>query len=792
MFLGFILIVLLVCAGCNKIETESLGEKTTDISVWVVDWDLERGLQEISSISTSFNSVQYFAAYFDKDEKLFLPENLKELLKMPGDELEKHGLKNTYLTIVNDIVLDEGKSLQKNSKLIEDIMADEKKRSKHMQDLIDLINSSSCTGLVLDYEKIPYETWDKYAVFIGELGSKLKKEGKQLRVVLEPGCPIDSIKLPRELEYIMMVYNLYGARTAPGPKADKKMINNLCDKMNRNFDNIRIAFASGGFDWPEKGDAMAVTQLEAEVLLLKSGSDKKRYKDSEAVYFNYTDGNGVKHIVCYADTQTLLYWIKTAQEKGISRFALWRLGGNTFDTLSNVKDYIASIVTLANGANDHDIDSADEGRKSDVVCGIVTGRNILSLTFNGLPDEQVTEKILNELDALNIKATFFISGIKAAEEQEAARMIVERGHELGNSTLSGADLTLVSYSEKIRQISKSHDAIAKFIGTESKYLRPGHGTVDDEVRLAAASCGYDNIITYSVNPQDWDSKTPEEIARLISDKKKKGGIIILNADKNPRIYEAIPLIYESLKAKGYELVPLWQLIEIYEKRKENRYIQDPDAVKVDPDYKNIKYRIIEEGPPAERDRVAITFDDWGSDDTIDGLLDVLDKYKVKATFFLRAKGVESNPNLALAISERGHEIANHTYSHIDFDLMTPMEIQEDVVKAHNVITKAINKEPSRYLRPPRGVITEKSAKALAACGYSDIIMYSTTAYDWKEETTAEDISNHMINNVFDGAILLLHMLDNINTTKALPTIIEGLQAKGYTFVTVDEMLNNKR
>lgn len=785
--LSVILSMLLLCSGCQK-NTVSPAVKNPDISPWVVDWDLKRGLDEIKSVPDAFKSVQIFGAYFDKDEKLFVPENLKELINKPIDELNKQGLKNIYITVVNDIVLEEGKSLEKDSKLIEDIIKDEKKRKAHIEELVNLAESGEFKGLTLDYEKIPLEVFDEYAAFIDELGSRLKKNGKNLRIVLEPSSPIDSVKLPRQYEYTMMAYNLYDTNTVPGPKADKKMIASLSDKMNKNFDNVRIAFSLGGFDWPEKGESTMVTQLEAEELLSKTGSLKKRYNDSEAVYFNYTDKDGIKHTVCYADGQTLLFWTKVALDKGISNFDIWRLGGNSIDTLSAIKDYAASEITMESSVKEVYPETNNELTKSNVVPSVLTGRKILSLTFNGLPDEEETGKILDELDALNIKATFFISGVKAAEEQEAARMIVERGHELGNSTLSGADLTKIDYDEKVREISKSHDAILKYTGIEPKYLRPGYGALNEEVCLAAASCGYEDIVTYSVNPQDWNSKTPEEVAKLVIDKKKRGGIIILNADKNPLVHEAIPLIYEGLKEKGYELVPLWQLIEINNDNKQNQYVPGSGDVKVDTEYKNTQYRIFEEGP-AGKMQVALTFDDWGSDDTIDGLLDILDKYKVKATFFLRAKGVESNPSLALAISERGHEIANHTYSHTDLDLMTPMEVQEDIVKAHDVIASAINKEPARYMRPPRGVYNPKVAEAVAACGYRDIIMYSSTAYDWDPTTTAQDISSHMLNSAFDGDILLLHMLDNINTTKALPAIIEGLQAKGYNLVTVGEMLN---
>ena len=780
-------VIFILCSGCGTGGTsmQKSNGKSYDISAWITDWDFKEGLTETQSVSVPFNSIQMFAVYFDRNGELFIPQNVKKILKESQKELENQKLYNVSLTVVNDTVSDKGESIQKKDQnLVKKIITDERVQKENIDKLTDLIKGSHFEGLTLDYEKIPYENWNGYASYIDKLGNTLKKQGKTLKIVLEPESPVDSVKLPKKYEYIIMAYNLYGPGTSHGPKADKKFIENLCDKMNRNFDNKEVAFSLGGFDWSQSGNVTAVTEAQAEKLLSKSGSQKKRYEESKAVYFSYKDNNDKEHTVCYADKETLLFWIDAAKKKGITSFALWRLGGNDISTLSDINKYVTSGTSLDSISN-----AADKSKgKSDVISGVVTGKKILSLTFNGLPDEKKTKEILDELDKLNIKATFFISGIKAGEESEAARMIVQRGHEIGDNTLTGIDLTKVNYNEKVRQIGKSRDAIIKFSGAEPKYLRPGHAAVNDEVCSASYDCGYDDIITYNINPNDYDGKSPEKIAQFVSSKKKKGGIVILDADKNQHIAETISLIYKSLKVKGYSFVPLSQLVEIYKYRKENQFVPRTDVIKVDPDYKNTEYKITEKGTSGKK-QVALTFDDWGSDDTLDCLLDILDKYNVKATFFLRANGVERNPSLALAISEKGHEIGNHTYSHTDFDKMTPLQLQEDIVKAHYIIAKAINKEPKIYLRPPRGGVDAKTAQAVAACGYKNIIIYNVDPNDWDRTKSASYISKYVLESTTDGSIILLHMLDNLNTEKALPSIIEGLKAKGYNFVTVSKMLN---
>ena len=425
--------------------------------------------------------------------------------------------------------------------------------------------------------------------------------------------------------------------------------------------------------------------------------------------------------------------------------------------------------------------------KSKVISSVLTDEKVLSLTFQGMGNEESLNKLLDELDKYNIKATFFVSGIKVAEEPELANLIVNRGHELGNLTLYAGDLTELSYEEKVRQIKRSHDVIKKYTNVDIKYLRAGNGAIDEEVKVAAANCDYENIISYSVNPQDWKGKSVDEIVDIINKNAHRGSILTLSADKNLDAYKSIKSIVESLNERNFKFVPLDKLISINNddfKLDENWYEQ------IEKKYEE-GFKIINNGLRSEK-KVALTFDDWASDDTVDEILDILDKYNIKATFFLRAKGVEQNPSLAYTISQRGHEIASHTYEHINLDTLTEEEIKEDLIKSHEVISNAIQKEAKLYLRPPRGIINEEIAKIAGECGYEDIIMYDNpSALDWKEDKSAKEIANHVLkNNSSNGDIILLHILDNINTAKALPTIIEGLHNKGLEIVTVGDLLND--
>lgn len=429
-------------------------------------------------------------------------------------------------------------------------------------------------------------------------------------------------------------------------------------------------------------------------------------------------------------------------------------------------------------------------KKSNVISSVKTDKKVLTLTFQGLGNEESLNLLLDELDKNNVKAIFFVSGIKVAEEPELANLIINRGHELGNATLSGQDLTEIDYEQKVIEIKRSHDEIKKYTGIDTKYLRVGKSSVDDEVQKAAAACGYDNIISYNINPQDWDGKTEKEISNHIFENKKRGSIVLLNLDKNPYIYKSIKYIVDSLDKKSFEIISMDNMIDIYNKMNKYKFELSKDWVNNNRKNYEEGFKIIDNGPRKDN-KIALTFDDWAKDDTVDSILDTLDKYNIKATFFLRAKGVENNPSLAYAISQRGHEVASHTYNHIDLDKLTDEQIKEDIIKAHEVISNAIGKESKRYLRPPRGIMNEHIAKIVGQAGYEDIIMYDNpSALDWIEEKNSSDIANHVIRNTIGGDIILLHILENIQTPEALPTIIEALLKRGFEFVTVGELIDD--
>ncbi|HEY2493315.1 MAG TPA: polysaccharide deacetylase family protein [Paenibacillus sp.] len=430
-----------------------------------------------------------------------------------------------------------------------------------------------------------------------------------------------------------------------------------------------------------------------------------------------------------------------------------------------------------------------KGEKSKAISFVYTTKRTLALTFNGMGDAETMKQLLDKLDFYHIKATFFLPGMRVAEEPDIAQDILARGHEIENNTLNQLDMSKLSYDQVYKEIQLSDQIITKETGVTPKYVRTKSGEFTDDVRLAAAHNGQNAVISHSLFLHNWQNETELQKKNYLRKYINRGGIITLDIEENTHILKTIPLIAEAAADVGYEFITLNKLVEQGGERKPLEAIEDYGAAQINPNNQT-KYDLIyrKETPKKE---VVLTFDDWGTDYTITKILDILDKYHIKASFFLRADGVEKNPNLARAIAEAGHDVGNHTYSHPVLSTITPTQLQEEVVKANRVITEAIQEKPAMLFRPPTGNINDTEAGIIAATGYKTIALYDIDPNDWNKNKTADDIVNSILEQTRSGSVILLHVLDDIHTIEALPIAIERLKRKGFTFVTMTDMISQK-
>jgi spore germination protein len=308
----------------NNIERE----ETVDfgnLSAWVAYWDLDVN-DEILALNKNLENLCYFAANFDEENNIYINDNILNFYNKT-----KNDNYNKYLTIVNDKVKKDGSSIQKDTKLLEEVLSSDDKIENHVKEVINLIKSNGFDGVEIDYEQIKNnaELWNKYMTFISELYNNCNEEELKLRVLLEPNIPFDDINFVEGPTYVMMCYSLHGGFSEPGEKANPKFIKDLIEKMKKVPGEKNFALATGGFDWSSEGKTKSITEIEARGKIVEYDTKVERDKESHALVFKYEDENKVNHEVWYADTITLSSWISIVKESGYD-ITLWRLGGNTF------------------------------------------------------------------------------------------------------------------------------------------------------------------------------------------------------------------------------------------------------------------------------------------------------------------------------------------------------------------------------------------------------------------------------------------------------------------------------
>lgn len=187
--------------------------------------------------------------------------------------------------------------------------------------------------------------------------------------------------------------------------------------------------------------------------------------------------------------------------------------------------------------------------------------------------------------------------------------------------------------------------------------------------------------------------------------------------------------------------------------------------------------------------VALTFDDGADGTNINKILGILSTNKIKATFFLTGSGAANHPTSIKNITAQGHEIGNHSYSHPDFTKMTAAQIKAELDKAEATIKNITGKTTKPLFRAPFGAVNSAVLSGVGAAGYTHTIQWNIDTVDWKGVSSTA-ITDKVVNNIVPGSIVLMHTGAGASGTPgALPGMISKLKAKGYSFVTVQQLLN---
>lgn len=180
----------------------------------------------------------------------------------------------------------------------------------------------------------------------------------------------------------------------------------------------------------------------------------------------------------------------------------------------------------------------------------------------------------------------------------------------------------------------------------------------------------------------------------------------------------------------------------------------------------------------KRQRVVyLTFDDGPIPEVTPWVLDTLDKYNIKATFFMVGDNARRHPWLVEEIKKRGHSYGNHTMHHLQGFKVTTLRYMRDITEANDYID-------STLFRPPHGLMRWSQAKAIK--DRYNIVMYDLVTRDYSYKLNGEEVLANVRHYVRNGSIIVFHdsLRAEHNLKYALPKAIEWLKSEGYEILPI--------
>jgi cellulose synthase/poly-beta-1,6-N-acetylglucosamine synthase-like glycosyltransferase/peptidoglycan/xylan/chitin deacetylase (PgdA/CDA1 family)/spore germination protein YaaH len=362
-------------------------------------------------------------------------------------------------------------------------------------------------------------------------------------------------------------------------------------------------------------DARDLTVQEAWQEAADSEADVHLEGDELNAHFAYDDeDNHERHQVWFLDGVTALNEMRAARQLGLKTFVFWRLGKedptlwsvwdhpSAPDAQNNLKvvppgqdvntdgygDILRVVGRPANGQRTISMDSENFTITDERMPAYPRSYTIqlygyepkkLALTFDDGPDPKWTPKILDILKRENVKGTFFVIGQQAEDNVGLLQRYVREGHEIGNHTFTHPDISEISPRQLELELNLTERLFASTLGLQPLYFRPPY-SIDQEPDTNDQAAPIDlveqmgyTIIGDKIDTEDWNEhpkKSPEEItngvlAQLDAMKDRpwfRGSVILMHdggGDRSATV-AALPLLIDTLRAKGYEIVPVSELL----------------------------------------------------------------------------------------------------------------------------------------------------------------------------------------------------------------------------------------
>ena len=492
------------------------------------------------------------------------------------------------------------------------LLADPTARAARIDEIVSFLETNKFQGLTIDFEEVPAKSQNDLQDFLRELSSAFAAHG----LVMVLAVPFDDDSWPyvtyaKIADYMLLMgYDQHWDQSKPGSIAGEDWFENTLDKRMQELDPDRTILAIGGYgyDWV-KGHQTQELTFEEAVLSAKDSEAKIEFDPKTAnPHFSFIEDDGNRHDVWFLDGVTAFNEVEAGDAYRMAGYALWRVGsedpsvwsvlGQTYgapppDDLREIGtsqdiDFEGRGEVLhvreepAPGTRTFDIDHdtgqiVDETYKAVPTPFVIertgTTPRKLALTFDDGPDPDWTPKILDILKAKGVHASFFVIGENAEANPDLVRRILAEGHDVGNHTFTHPNLGELPDSLVTLEINANQRLFEALTGRSMRlfrapFLGDAEPTTSDEIVPIeiAQSMGYVTVGLH-VDPNDWlrppADTIVDRVIEQVSDPNpdSRGHIILLHDSGGDRsqTVAALPKLIDSLRAKGYDFVPVSEL-----------------------------------------------------------------------------------------------------------------------------------------------------------------------------------------------------------------------------------------
>jgi peptidoglycan-N-acetylmuramic acid deacetylase len=184
----------------------------------------------------------------------------------------------------------------------------------------------------------------------------------------------------------------------------------------------------------------------------------------------------------------------------------------------------------------------------------------------------------------------------------------------------------------------------------------------------------------------------------------------------------------------------------------------------------------------------LTFDNGYENGYTAKILDILKREQVPAAFFVTGHYLKSAPELVQRMAKEGHIVGNHSWSHPDLTTVSDSKLKEELEKVRAETEVLTGNRNMAYLRPPRGIFSERTMDLAKKEGYTHVF-WSLAFVDWytDQQKGAQYAYDNIMRQVHPGSIMLLHTVSKDNAD-ALEKVIQDLKKQGYQFRSLDEFI----